>query len=409
MFCSNCNHQLKDGESFCPNCGQKTGAAEKFHWQDYMVAENFERLAPLAALMPLAMFTVLGIVGTLLSVVLFLVGLGFFVPLLQFLFKIVFIVSTVSATVGLTYIVLNHKDTSNINAWIVPAVTLLASISCISGAFGWMGIAKLFGIISIICGLEFLARIVIGNAPIDSPMDPAAAYQTYRRYYHQYREKYLKMKQESVVMHDEASVFDGTGAELLGYYIVFFVITVISCGFATPWMLCMLSRWKTQHTVINGKRLVFTGSGASLLGHWILWEVLTIITCGIYGLFVHVAYRKWVLRHTFIEGELIMCDGSESNFDGDSFAFIGYSLLSWLVITLTLGLAYPWVMSFLQEWDTKHQLINGRRLQFNGSGLGFLGEFIVIFILTMVTCGLYAPWGRVRLHRYIVEHTYFVD
>lgn len=174
-------------------------------------------------------------------------------------------------------------------------------------------------------------------------------------------------------------------------------------------MICKIYKWRLSHTVINGKRLTFTGSGGSLLGHWILWEILTVITCGIYGLFVHVALRKWELQHTYIDGEPIVANGNESYFDGGSMAYVGYSLLGGLLLAVTCGLAYPWVMAMIQKWDTKHQVINRRRLEFSGSGLGFLGEYLIILIFTVITCGIYAPWGTVRMNKYIISHTDFVN
>lgn len=153
---------------------------------------------------------------------------------------------------------------------------------------------------------------------------------------------------------------------------------------------------------------MFTGNGASLLGHWILWEILCIVTCGIYGLFMYVALRKWTMSHTYIEGEPISPNGNDSYFDGDVFSYVGYSIVSALILMVTCGLAYPWVMAMIQKWDTGHQVINGRRLAFSGSGAGFLGEYLIIFILSIITCGIYAPWGTVRMNKYIIRHTDFV-
>lgn len=205
------------------------------------------------------------------------------------------------------------------------------------------------------------------------------------------------------------SYFDGKGIELFGYQLLTILISILTCGIAAPWMVCVLQRWKMSHTVINGKRLTFNGTGGSLLGHWILWEILTIIICGIYAFFSHVALRKWEMSHTFIEGESIIPNEKSSYFDGDSFAYFGYGLLSVLLLFITCGIAYPWVMSMLQSWDVKHQVINNRRLVFDGTGLGFLGEYIIIALLTLITCGIYGSWGVVRMHKYITRHTNFCE
>ena len=88
-------------------------------------------------------------------------------------------------------------------------------------------------------------------------------------------------------------------------------------------------RWVKQHTVINGHRLTFTGTGASLIGQWIVNEILCVITCGIYS--------------------------------------------------------------------------------FSGAGIALLGEYIIIFVLTLITFGIYSSWGEVRLNKFLVRHTDFVN
>lgn len=456
MFCRKCGHQLADDAKFCPGCGEKVVRGEeteivvestvqasespenvegtcvkvqnwsqndsrtvadeepeeKINWKEFLTMDNIERFAPIVALAPIAMALTCGILGRLLFMTIGRIGIGYSIcRLIMFLLKTLFVVATAGATGGLVYVIVNKKDTSKINTWVTPFVTFMATISCLGIAFHWTAVAWIFGIISVLFGVEFIARITIAGMPIDSPVNPSAAVKDYKKYYDDYRAKYPTTKdlERAGVIDQENSKFDGSGIELLGYSILTVIVCAITCGLATPWMICKINKWKASHTVINGKRLTFTGSGGSLLGHWILWEILTIVTCGIYGFFVHVALRKWELNHTFIEGEPIVANGNESYFDGGSFAYFGYGLLSALLLLITCGLAYPWVMAMLQKWDTKHQVINHRRLEFSGSGLGFLGEFLIILVLSVITCGIYSPWGTVRMNKYIIRHTNFVS
>lgn len=203
------------------------------------------------------------------------------------------------------------------------------------------------------------------------------------------------------------SYFDGTGLQLLGHSLLAVLLITITLGFATPWMICRIYRWRVNHTVINGKRLVFTGSGTSLLGHYILWSLLTVITCGIYGFFMYVAIRKWEVERTYLDGEPIYANTKASYFDGGSFAFFGYQILTGLLFIVTLGIGYPWVMSIMENWDIRHQVLNGRRLKFNGSGGGFFVEYLIIFLLSIITLGIYGPWAAARLNRYVVKNTEF--
>lgn len=446
MFCTNCGNQLPNNARFCPACGKKVSNEEemgfnskfsdekdtlihtqqeeqqrssfmagndmggdgKINWKKYLTLENVERYAPVAALIPVAMAVIVCLLGGLYDVFRVIRPI---IRILTFVLEVLFILVTIAATVGLTYITVKKKDVSNIYSWLVPAGTFIATVACLGIVFRWGVIAWISGIISVILGLEFTARIAIQNQPIESPFNLPEAFNFYKKYYIEYKAKYVDTKatEKVVSIASENSKFDGTGMELLGYTLLTILVSAITCGIGAPWMICKIYKWKVHHTVINGKRLTFTGTGGSLLGNWILWELLTVVTCGIYSFFAHVALRKWELKHTYIEGEPIIANGNESYFDGGSLAYFGYGLLGTLLLLVTCGLAYPWVMAMIQKWDTSHQVINRRRLIFKGSGLGFLGEYIIIFLLSVITCGIYTPWAFVRMNRYIARNTNFLD
>ena len=297
------------------------------------------------------------------------------------------------------------------NTWIAPAAVICSAISCIGIAFHVGVLGWLFGIISVVAGVELLARITIAANPMDTPFNLGGAFDVYKKYYEDYKAKNPTTKdlEKTEVINPEMSYFDGNGAELFGYTILGTIICVVTCGIATPWIICKIYSWKLSHTVINGRRLTFDGTGASLLGHWIVWELLTLVTCGIYSFFMYVALRKWEMKHTYIDGEAVVPNESSSYFDGNSFEYLGYAVLGGILICVTCGIATPWAVCMIQRWDVKHQNINNRRLVFSGTGLGFLGEYIIIALLSLITCGIYSSWGQVRLLKYITRHTDFVD
>lgn len=72
---------------------------------------------------------------------------------------------------------------------------------------------------------------------------------------------------------------------------------VVTLGLAAPWAVAMYYRWQTNHTIINGRRLRFTGSGGSLFGHYIKWWLLTVITAGIYSFWVVPRMVRWGVEH----------------------------------------------------------------------------------------------------------------
>ena len=76
------------------------------------------------------------------------------------------------------------------------------------------------------------------------------------------------------------------------------LICGLTLGIATPWAVCTMQNWKTKHTVVDGQRLYFDGTGVQLFGNWIKWFLLTIIMFGIYGFWVHIKMEKWIVKHT---------------------------------------------------------------------------------------------------------------
>jgi uncharacterized membrane protein YjgN (DUF898 family) len=99
-------------------------------------------------------------------------------------------------------------------------------------------------------------------------------------------------------MPDTASYFDGGLAQLIGWTILGFLVTVCTLGICYPWAFCMVFDWEAKHTVINGRRLAFDGTAVQLFGLWIKWFVLIIITLGIYSFWVSISLKKWQTKHT---------------------------------------------------------------------------------------------------------------
>lgn len=92
------------------------------------------------------------------------------------------------------------------------------------------------------------------------------------------------------------SFFDGGVLGWIGHSILFVLLCIIPI-IGVPFGLCNMGRWIASHTVINGNRLRFTGSAGSLLGSWIIWVVLTVITVGIYGFWVPTKVMKWIAQN----------------------------------------------------------------------------------------------------------------
>ncbi len=112
---------------------------------------------------------------------------------------------------------------------------------------------------------------------------------------------------ESVAVIDgkglNASYFDGTGLQFMGYQILSFFMLLFTLGLAYPWVMAMMTRWETKHEVVNRRRLVFSGTGLGFLGEYLIIALLTFITCGFYFYWGVVRMRKYIVRNTDFEDQ----------------------------------------------------------------------------------------------------------
>ena len=271
MYCRKCGNKLEDDALFCPECGTKVdregmnqdvnsnadtphyqnaasgqnnmGAGnatgdnnnEKINWREYLTMENIERFAPIAALLPIGMAVVVSVLALFLFNTLGRIGFGYVIcKILIFLLKTLFILAAAAATGGLVYVVVKTKNMTKVNSWIAPAATFAAFISCLGIAFGWGVVAWIFGVVSVVFGLELLARIVIAGQPMDSPVNPGGAFNTYKQYYDNYKAKYPTTKdlEKAGIVDPENSKFDGAGIDLFGYSILTALVCTVTCGIA---------------------------------------------------------------------------------------------------------------------------------------------------------------------------------
>ena len=94
------------------------------------------------------------------------------------------------------------------------------------------------------------------------------------------------------------SKYDGSVFETFLYTLGASLIIMVSCGIATPWAVCLMYKFIIDHVIIDNRRLYFDGTGGQLFGNWIKWFLLTVVTCGIYGFWVAPRMYHWVASHT---------------------------------------------------------------------------------------------------------------
>ena len=278
----------------------------------------------------------------------------------------------------------------------------------------------LLGIALALFALDALSRVFLRGTGIASDIQPSEDIAAFKSFAENPREKTeqfaAEMKREGTsgkavteeVLDPNKSVFDGSGLELFIINLVGAFICLVTIGLASPWVICYKIGWDRRHTVYNGRRLAFNGTGIQLFGKWIVWFLLTIVTCGLYGFVMGLKLEQWILSHTTFADEVSDPNNTDvfpnSGFEGNMFEWIGYNLVMGLASGLTCGIALPWVVCSFNKWYAPNVRISGKRLRFEGSGAELFGQYIIVLLLSIVTCGLYYSWGYVRLRRWAISH-----
>ena len=96
----------------------------------------------------------------------------------------------------------------------------------------------------------------------------------------------------------KVSVFYGTTGGWFINALVASLIITFSFGIAAPYAYCRMVRWTQENTTYSGQRVIFRGEASSLMGKWLLWMLLTIVTCGIYSLWIPVKLDQWRVHNT---------------------------------------------------------------------------------------------------------------
>lgn len=96
------------------------------------------------------------------------------------------------------------------------------------------------------------------------------------------------------------SKFTGGLLGLIGINILQSLIMFLTLGLAVPWAVCMKERWIAKHTILDGRQVYFDGTGGQLFGNYIKWFLLTIITLGIYGFWLDIKMKQWIVKHTHL-------------------------------------------------------------------------------------------------------------
>lgn len=193
------------------------------------------------------------------------------------------------------------------------------------------------------------------------------------------------------------SGFTATVFELFAERLLLMWVSMVTLGFAYPWLKCHYEGFIASKTYVKGRRLSFDGKGKDLAKKYYLWMLLCVVTFGIYSIFLADKLHKWVIEHTHYDGN----EGGESSYDGKTGVIFGFKLASFFAGAFTLGLAKPFVECKREDYLCEHTIIDDSHLYFDGTGSGLLKKQVLWVALTIATCGVYAIWLNLQKEQWV--------
>ena len=183
-------------------------------------------------------------------------------------------------------------------------------------------------------------------------------------------------------------------------------LNIITLGILIPWTTTWKEKYYAEKSMYSGKKVKFDGKGIQLLGRWVLWELLCIVTLGIYAFFMAIALKKWVVKHQHFEDE----PDVKSEYTGTTFGrgllVFGLKILQFI----TLGWATPYVCNRIARYDMEHTVISGHPLVFGGTAGKLFARFLLWMLLCIVTVGVYAILVMpMNMTRYSVHYSRVQD
>ena len=215
--------------------------------------------------------------------------------------------------------------------------------------------------------------------------------------------KYAKTPNEAENEKNGQSGFDGWLIQEIGWKLLGILVTVVTLGLGFPLAYCWKVRWEYEHTLYDGKRLSFDGRASQLIGNWILWLLLSLVTCGIYIIFIPKQLMNWKLLHLHLAGEQPYLGGI---FKGNPFVYDLVLIFAPVFTVLTLFLLKPFIMAWKNKYIKNRLIIDGRRMEFDGHGFQLWGRYLLWILLTCVTLGIYGFFVHIRLKKWVAKHTH---
>ena len=190
--------------------------------------------------------------------------------------------------------------------------------------------------------------------------------------------------------------------------------SLFTLGIAYPFLVCKEEKWLKSHTFVNGRQLEFDGNGAQLIGKYIIWLLLSFVTFGIYAtLRLPLNMQRWKTKHTHVRGYRIDGKKGESKFTGSMFGLFGIRLLRMIMFPLgfiTFGFASAWAKLVRLRWFNEKKIIDGVRIHNDARLIQYWGKRVVWFLLMLVTVFIHRIFIRANSElKFLSKHDKFAN
>lgn len=143
----------------------------------------------------------------------------------------------------------------------------------------------------------------------------------------------------------------------------------------------------------------FTGRAATALGKMILSWLIGLVGVVLFAACVAVG----------VVVDAIVINGKSSFTEVETFQVLDIIVLALFAIIgiLLMLLLCAAARTYFTRWKVNNTYINTCKLTFDGKAGQLWGHYIAWTFLTIVTLGIYGLWNGIRLHKWVVKHTYF--
>ncbi len=155
-----------------------------------------------------------------------------------------------------------------------------------------------------------------------------------------------------------------------------------------------------DNMVIEGRRCQYRGTLGALFKAMILPYILTIVTFGIYTPWLVKRFKQYAYENVDVSGERLQFNGNA----GDLLVKFLITLAICLIPLVGGFVAGPWFINELHKWGWDNTSLGGRPFRYEATLVDTLVNFLLSTLLMACTLYIGMPWAMVMQWDYEAKH-----